>query len=434
MPLAPAKITPPKTALVNARLIDPETGRDEAGGLIMDAGGIVDMGPHLLQGAREDVELIDCGGHVVMPGLIDMQVSVGEPGAEHRETLKTAGRAAIAGGVTSMVTMANVGENLDDVALIEFLRQRAVNARVKVLPMAALTKGLAGKEMAEIGLLKAAGAVAFSNGGRSVRSASLMNRLLRYAKDFDGLVVHHVEDPDLASEGVMNAGEMAARLGLKGVPTVAETIMLERDLRLVEIVGGRYHAAQLTCAQSLDVMRSAKARGLPVTAGISVNHLTLNETDVGPYRSFFKMRPPLRSEDDRMACVEALTDGTINVIVSAHDPQDADVKRRPFADAADGAVGLDTLLPAALRLYHSGVCDLMTVLRAMTSNPASLLNRPEGRLAIGAPADVILVDLDVPWVLNPTQLKSRSQNTPFEGAKLQGRVLRTFVAGRQLDS
>jgi dihydroorotase len=360
-----------------------------------------------------------------------MLVFSGEPGHEHRETLATASRAAAAGGVTTIVCMPNTDPVIDDVALVDFILRRARDtAQVNIHPMAAMTKGLLGEEMTEIGLLREAGAVAFTNGKRSLANAKIMRNVLSYAKDFGALIIHHVEDPSLAGDGVMNEGEISTRLGLRGIPTAAEALMLERDVRLVELTGGRYHAGQISCRASLDIIRAAKARGLPVTCGVSVNHLTLNENDIGPYRTFFKLRPPLRSEDDRKAMVEGVASGDIDVIVSAHDPKDADVKRRPFAEASDGAIGLETLLSAALRLYHNGSVDLITLLRALTTNPARLLGLESGRLAKGAPADLVLIDLDTPYVVAPEQLRSRSKNTPFDGAKLEGRALLTLVAGR----
>ncbi len=421
---------PDATLFLNARLIDPASGRDEPGGLLVRGGVIADLGLHLRRNAPEGAAVIDCKGHVLCPGIIDMQVFTGEPGQEHRETLKTASQAAAAGGVTTIVVMPDTEPVIDQVALVDFIQRRARdNAVVNVHIMAAMTRGLKGQDMTEIGLLKRAGAIAFTNGKSSVANTRVMHNVLLYAKDFGALIVHHTEDPDLTHGTVMNAGEVATRLGLPGVHKAAETIVLERDARLVEITGGRYHAATISCAESLAVIRAAKARKLPVTCGISVNHLTLNENDIGPYRTFFRLRPPLRSETDRAAMVRGLAAGDIDVIVSSHDPQDADVKRHPFAEAADGAIGLETLLAAALRVHHSGEVGLVPLLKAMTANPAKLLGLPSGKLEKGAPADLIVVDLGLPWVVDKVQLKARSKNSPFDESKMQGRVLNTMVAG-----
>jgi dihydroorotase len=297
------------------------------------------------------------------------------------------------------------------------------------LPAAALTKGLQGEEIAEVGLLLDAGAVAFTNAATSVRNARVMRRALAYAKDFDALVIHHLEDPDLAGQGVMNEGELALRLGLPGIPREAETIMLDRDIRLVAATGARYHASIVSTKASVDVIRQAKAAGLPVTCGTSINHLTLNENDIGDYRTFLKLAPPLRHEDDRLALVEALAEGVIDVIISDHNPQDVETKRLPFAEAENGAIGLETRLSAAMRLVHAGDISLPRLLAAMTLRPAEILRLPQGRLAIGAPADLIRFDPDEPYVVDPAKLHSRSKNTPFDEARMQGRVKLTMVAG-----
>jgi dihydroorotase len=424
------KMAGKSTVFINARVIDPASNRDEPGGLLVKDGLIADLGPHLRRNAPEGADVVDCKGHVLSPGLIDAQVFAGEPGFEHRETLKTASHAAAAGGVTTIVVMPETNPVIDQVALVDFIQRRARdNALVHVQTMAAMTKGLAGEEMTEIGLLKRAGAIAFSNGKSSVANTRIMRNVLNYAKDFGALVVHHTEDPYLSGSAAMNSGEIAARLGLPGVSKIAETIVLERDVRLVGMTGGRYHAATISCQESLDVIRTAKARKLPVTCGVSINHLTLNENDIGPYRTFFKIRPPLRRDEDRVAMIKGVASGDIDIIVSSHDPQDADTKRRPFAEAADGAVGLETLLPAALRLVHAGDITLVAMLKAMTSNPARLLGLHSGRLVKGAIADLVLFDLGEPWVVNKDMLRSRSKNTPFDEAKMQGRVLRTVVAG-----
>jgi dihydroorotase len=419
------------TAFINARVVDPASNRDEAGGVLVSDGKITDIGAHLRRNAPEGAEVVDCKGHVLAPGLIDAQVFTGEPGFEHRETLKTASHAAAAGGVTTIVVMPETNPVIDQVALVDFIQRRARdNAIVHVHTMAAMTKGLKGEEMTEIGLLKRAGAIAFSNGKTSVANTRVMRNVLLYGKDFGALIVHHTEDPYLSQTAAMNSGEVAARLGLPGSPKASETIMLERDVRLVEMTGGRYHAATISCAESLEVIRSAKARKLPVTCGVSINHLTLNENDIGPYRTFFKMRPPLRADEDRVAMIRGVAAGDIDIIVSSHDPQDADDKRRPFAEATDGAVGLETLLPAALRLYHSGELTLPVLLRALTVNPAKILGLHSGRLTKGAIADMVLFDPGEPWVVNKDLLRSRSKNSPFDESKMQGRVLRTLVAGK----
>jgi dihydroorotase len=418
--------------LTGARIVDPSRDLDFAGDVLL-ADGVVreaKRGIHAA-GVPEGTEIVDCRGKLVTPGLIDMRAFVGEPGGGHRETLGSASHAAAAGGVTTIVCQPDTDPAIDDPAIVDFVLRRARDtAIVHVHPMAALTKGCAGNEMAEIGLLKAAGAVAFTDGARSVVNAQVMRRALTYARDFDALIVHHTEDPHLTGEGVMNAGEFATRLGLSGVPTAAEAIVLERDVRLVGLTAGRYHAASITCADSLSVLRRAKDSGGAITAAASINHLTLNENDIGAYRTFFKVSPPLRTEADRNALVEALREGLIDVVMSDHNPQDVEVKRLPFAEAAPGAIGLETMLAAALRLVHSGDVGLPTLIKAMSTRPAELLGLSSGTLRPGAPADVIVIDLDVPWVLDAAELKSKCKNTPFDDARFQGRVVRTIVAGR----
>jgi dihydroorotase len=418
--------------LANARIIDPSRDMDFVGDLLL-ADGVVREAKRGIgaAGVPEGTEIVECRGRIAAPGLVDMRAFVGEPGAEARETIASATQAAAAGGVTTIVCQPDTNPAIDDPTIVDFIQRRARdNGIVHVHPMAALTKGLKGEEMTEIGLLKAAGAVGFTDGTKSVTNAQVMRRAMTYARDFDVLIVHHTEDPDLVGEGVMNEGEFAARLGLIGVPTAAETIMLERDLRLVALTGGRYHAASLTCQESLDELRRAKDAGLQVTASASINHLTLNENDIGPYRTFFKMEPPLRAERDRKALVEALESGLIDVVMSDHNPQDVEVKRLPFAEAASGAIGIETMLPAALRLVHNGELKLMTLLKALSTRPAELLGLPGGTLRPGAPADVVVIDPDVPWVLDRDELKSKCRNTPFDEARLQGRAVRTIVAGR----
>src|ERR1700726_1177201 len=418
--------------LANARVVDPARDLDIEGDVLIADGVIREAkrGIHA-SGVPEGTEVVDCRGRVVAPGLVDMRAFIGEPGAEHRETLASASQAAAVGGVTTIVCQPDATPGIDDPAIVDFVLRRARDtAIVHVHPMGALTKGLRGEELAEIGLLKAAGAVAFTDGVASVTNALVMRRALTYARDFDALVVHHTEDPDLVGEGVMNEGEYAARLGLLGIPGAAETVMLERDMRLVALTGGRYHAASLSCVESLDILRRARDAGLAVSASVSINHVTLNENDIGPHRTFLKLSPPLRTEDDRQALVAAVASGLIDVIMSDHNPQDVEVKRLPFAEAASGAIGLQTMLPASLRLIHNGEMDFKTLIRAMSTRPAELLGLPGGSLRAGAPADVIVIDADIPWVLDPADLKSQCKNTPFDEARFSGRVMRTIVGGR----
>ncbi len=418
--------------LTNARIIDPSRDLDLEGDLLIADGVIRDAKRGIgAAGVPEGTEVVDCRGKVAAPGLIDMRAFVGEPGAEYRETFASASQAAAAGGVTTIVSQPDTSPAIDDPAMVDFVLRRARDtAIVHVHPMAALTKGIKGCEMTEIGLLKAAGAVAFTDGAKTVTNAQVMRRALVYARDFDALIVHFTQDPDLVGEGVMNEGEFAARLGLVGVPKAAETVVLERDLRLVALAQGRYHAASITCADSLEVLRRAKDKGLMVTAAASINHLTLNEIDVGSYRTFCKLAPPLRAEADRMALVEALASGLVDAVMSDHDPQDVETKRLPFAEAAPGAIGIETMLAASLRLVHSGDIALPVLLKAMSTRPAELLGLPGGTLRPGSPADVVVFDPDTPWVLDRAELKSKCKNTPFDEARLQGRVTRTIVAGR----
>jgi dihydroorotase len=418
--------------LANARIVDPSRDLDFPGDLLIADGVIRDARRGIgAAGVPEGTEVIDCKGRVVAPGLIDMRAFVGEPGAEHRETLASASQAAAAGGVTTIVCQPDTDPVIDDHAIVDFILRRARDtAIVNVAPMAALTKGLAGREMTEIGLLKAAGAVAFTDGARSITNAQVMRRALTYAHDFDVLVVHHTEDPDLIGEGVMNEGELATRLGLYGIPKAAEAVMLERDMRLVSLTRCRYHAASVTCGESLDILRRARDAGLPVTASASINHLTLNEIDIGSYRTFLKVSPPLRGDEDRASLADALASGLIDVVMSDHNPQDVETKRLPFAEAAPGAIGLETMLSAGLRLVHAERVTLPQLLRAMSSRPAEILGLPGGTLRAGAPADVIVIDTETAWTLDPAELKSKCKNTPFDEARLEGRVVRTIVAGR----
>ena len=413
----------------NARVVDPSRDMDVAGGVLVSGGSVKAAGADVTHGP-DGANVIDCNGLVVAPGLVDMRVFVGEPGAEHRETLATASQAAAAGGVTTIICMPDTEPVIDDVSLVDFVLRRARDtAIVNVHPMAAITRGLAGEEMTEFGLMLEAGAIGFTDGRRTIRNAQVMRQALTYARMFGALIQHHCEDRDLIGNGVMNECETATRLGLAGIPREAESVIVARDMRLARLTEGRYHAAQISCADSLDAVRRAKEAGSRVTCGVSINNLTLNELDIGPYRTFFKLAPPLRGEDDRRMMIEGLNDGSIDVIVSSHDPQHVETKRHPFAEAADGAIGLETLLAAALRLVHSGDVPLLTILRALSTKPAELLGLEAGSLRPGAPADIVVFDPDEPWVLNEEGIRSKSKNTPFEGARFQGRVKRTLVGG-----
>lgn len=411
--------------LANARLIDPETGEDRTGSLVVDGGVIVARDESAPAGAEE----IDCGGLCLAPGLVDWGVKIGEPGERHRESFGSAGQAAAAGGVTTIVARPDTAPAIDTPETLEFVTRRAAESLVNIRHMAALTKGRAGREMTEIGFLKDAGAIAFTDFDHVVTDTKVLSRALVYARSLGVLVVGHPQEPGLSSGAAATSGKFASLKGLPAVHPMAERMGLDRDLALVEMTGVRWHVDQITTGRALPALERAKKNGLDVTAGISVHHLTLNEFDVGEYRTFFRLTPPLRSEDDRMAMVEAVASGLIDVVGSFHTPADEESKRLPFEEAASGAVGLETLLPAALRLVHGGHIDLPTLFRALSLNPARRLGLECGRLAVGAPADLVLFDPDAPFVLDRFTLRSKSKNTPFDGARLQGKVRATFVGG-----
>jgi dihydroorotase len=415
-----------------ARLLDPATGLDAIGGLLVAAGRIADCGPQLDDAmAPSEAEIVDATRLCLAPGLVDMRVRLGEPGAEHKERFESGCAAATAGGVTSMACLPDTTPPIDDPAMVEFVARRARRVRsTKVHPYAAVTRGLAGEQIAEIGLLREAGAVAFTDAGRAVANARVMRRALQYAGTLGALIVQHPEEPSLAQGGVMNAGEIASRLGLPGIAPIAEVMMIERDLRLVEATGARYHVAHISTEAAIEAVRSAKARGLPVTCETTPHHLSLNELEVEGYRTFAKVSPPLRSERDRRAVVAGLRDGTIDVIASDHTPQDQDSKRVPFASAEFGVIGVETMLPICLNLVHEGQLALLDLVRKLTVAPAELLGIDAGRLRKGAPADLVLFDPERPWKITEQGLHSLSKNTAFEGRLVQGRVLRTLVDGR----
>jgi dihydroorotase len=417
------------TLITNAKLIDPAKNKIEDGAILF-TDKILDVGK--VSTAPDGAELVDADGAHVAPGLIDMRVVIGEPGAEHKETFKSAGRAAAAGGVTTMVMMPNTSPVLDDQSLIDFVLRRGVDRSggVRILPAAALTQHLDGELMTEIGLMAEAGAALFTNGDKPIVSSRVLRRALSYASAFGVLIAHRPEDPHLAEGGVMHEGELAARLGLPGIPAAAEVIMAERDLALAELTGGKLLLDMLSSAQTLPSLKRAKERGVKAFASVNVHHLVLNENDVDGYRTFAKLSPPLRSEDDRIALAQAVSDGLIDVIVSGHDPRPAEDKRLPFEEAAFGAVGLETLLPGALTLHHKGDVAINTLFRAMTQRPADLLKLPQGRLGKGAPADIILIDLGAPFRLDSDKLRSKSNNSPFDEKLMQGAVKRTFIGGK----
>jgi dihydroorotase len=418
----------------NARIIDPASNTDIKGALVTEGGVIRDFGPALFKDAPTfDCERVDCGGKILAPGLVDMRVQLREPGEEHKETIQTAAEAASAGGVTAMVCLPNTDPVIDDVAGVEYIARRAREVRAtKVFCYAAATKSLEGKELAEMGLLADMGALGFTDGPRALAEAQVMRRVLSYSRTFDALILQHPEEPSLAKGGAMNEGETSMRLGLPGIPAMAEVMMIERDLRLVELTGARLHIMHVSTADGVDAIRRAKAKGLRVTCDTAPPYFTLTEADIGEYRTFCKISPPLRTGRDREAVIAGLADGTIDAITSDHAPQDQETKRVPFAQAEHGVVGLETLLPLALGLYHKHKLSLIEVLKKLTSAPAAILRLPLGRIAKDAPADLVLFDPDRPWIVDAKRFKSKSKNSPFDEMPVQGQVLRTVVAGRTL--
>lgn len=419
-------------AITNARIVDPASGYDGLGGVIVTEGVIADVAKGNSLGAlASDVEVIDAGGALLIPGLVDIRVKTGEPGFEPKETLKSAAQAAAAGGVTTIVLQPDTHPVMDEPAVVDFVLRRARDIElVNVYPAGAATKGCEGERMAEIGLMHEAGCLYITDADRPIVNSKVLRRVMSYAKAFGVAVAHRPADPWLSAGAAASEGEFAARMGLPSVPAVAERIMLERDLALVELTGAPFIVDQVTTAGALESLKRGLDRGLPVTATTSINHLSFNEIDIGDYRTFCKLDPPLRSEDDRQAVIEAVASGLIQVIVSAHAPAPAEDKRLPYDEAAPGAVGLQTLLPALLAFHHEGRIPLADLIRAVTLAPAKLLGLDAGRIAKGAPADLVLCHLNAPVVINADKLISKSKNSPFDGRRLQGRVLRTIVDGR----
>ncbi|AQX28046.1 MULTISPECIES: dihydroorotase [unclassified Bartonella] len=418
----------------NARIVDPSRALDEIGTVIIENGLILTAGKEALnQGIPEGAEIIDAQDKAILPGLVDVQVFIGELGAEYHETIISASQSAAAGGITSFFMMPDTRMVIDNVALIKFITCTAhETSLVNIHPVATITQGLKGQKITEFGLLKDAGAIAFSEGKKTLQNSAVMRRAMTYARDFDVALIHETQDHDLSDQGVMNEGLLASWLGFSGIPREAEVIPLERDLRLAVLTQTRYHAAQISTAMSADAIRLAKQHSEKISVGVSINHLSLNENDIGEYRTFFRLMPPLRAEEDRIAMIKAIKDGTLDVITSSHDPQGIDTKCLPFQEAETGAIGMETLLSAALRLYHDKTVPLLRLAELLSTAPAKLFGLNAGTLMKGAHADLILVDLEEPWVLSLDMLHSRSKNTPFENTCFQGRVLQTFVKGKSV--
>ncbi len=423
---------PPPLVFTGVRLLDPASGLDAPGELLVRAGRIADLGPGP-HARPEGAVVVDGAGGVLCPGLVDMRVALGEPGFEYRETLDSAAEAAAAGGITTLAALPDSRPAIDDPALVHFLRMRGeATGSLTVLPYGALTRGCRGEEMAELGLLREAGAVAFTDGARTIGPARLMQRALAYARALGARIVQHPEEPSLAEGGAATSGELATRLGLPAIPACAEAMQVARDIRLAELTGGALHFAHVSTGEALGLIRTAKARGLAVTCDTAPPYFDLNETAIGDFRTYAKLSPPLRGEADRLAVVAALADGTIDAVASDHQPRDADDKRLPFAQAAPGGAGLATLLGVTLAQVHGGALDLARALSLLTAAPAALLGAEAGRLARGAPADLCLFAPDRAWRVAAGALPGKAQNTPFDGRPLEGVVTGTWKAGRRV--
>jgi len=413
------------TTIINAHIMDPETGRNEIGNIVIENGRISDIGTNESRG-----EIIDAEGLIAAPGLIDLRVSTGEPGSEHRESIASAAIAAAAGGVTSIVLMPDTNPVIDDVSLVDFIHGRGAETTVNIHVAGALTKDLDGQTMTEIGLMSQAGAVMFSNGNAPVSDSLIMRRLLSYSSRFNALIASRPKDAALGMGSCAHESDFSSRLGLPGEPGASERIVIDRDAALAELTGGRLLVDLVSSREGVEAIKRAKSRDIDLSCSVSINHLALNEIDIGDYRTFAKLDPPLREESDRQSLLKAVNDGTIDVIVSCHDPRPAGQKRLPFKEAAYGAVGLEILLSAGLSQVADGQLDLMTFLACVTCNPANLLDLPSGRLTVGAPADIVLFDQNEPWVCDSDTLLSKSNNTPFDGRRLTGRVVMTIVDGQ----
>ena len=421
--------------LINARIIDPKNQMDEIGGLIIDSKGLIKASGKKVSNGNlpSGVEKIDLKKQVLMPGIVDMRVFVGEPGYEYKENFRTLSNAALSGGVTSVVSMPNTSPVIDNVSMVDFLKRRGRDkSKINIYPAATLTKNADGKQMTEFGLLKRKGIIAFTDGIRTVQDPQVMSRIMNFANQSQSLIIQHAEDNVLSKDGLINEGEISTRLGLKGIPFLAEKIIVERDLSFLEEYLCKYHISQISSAKTISVIRKAKKEGKIFTTGVSINNLSLNENDIGDFKTFLKLSPPLRTENDREALVDAVSDGTIDVIVSDHKPQDEESKRLTFAQAATGASGIETLLPLALELYHNKKIEIKNLVASITSNPSKILGINKGNLDKGNDADLCVVDINKPWIVNKDKLKSKSKNTPIENRKLQGKAIKTFVKGELL--
>jgi len=418
--------------LINARILDPKNQIDEIGGLIIDSKGLIKaVGKKVSNGNLPTAaDKIDIKKQILMPGIVDMRVFVGEPGFEYKENFRTLSNAALSGGVTSVVSMPNTSPVIDNVSMVDFLKRRGRDkSKINIFPAASLTKNTDGKQMTEFGLLKRKGIIAFTDGIKTVQDPQVMSRIMSFAAQSGSLIMQHAEDNILSQGGLINEGEISTRLGLKGIPFLAEKIIVERDLSFLEEYFCRYHIAQISSKKTVSIIKKAKGEGKKFTTGVSVNNLSLNENDIGDFKTFLKLSPPLRTEEDRLALVNAVNDGTIDVIVSDHKPEDEESKRLTFEQAATGASGIETLLPLALELFHNKSIELSKLIASITSNPAKILNIDKGTLEKGKDADLCIVDINKPWVVDKDKLKSKSKNTPIEDRKLQGQVLKTFIKG-----
>ena len=418
--------------LINARIIDPKNDLDEIGGLIIDSKGLIKaVGKKVANGnIPSTADKIDLKKQVLIPGIVDMRVFVGEPGYEYKENFRTLSDAALSGGVTSVVSMPNTSPVIDNVSMVDFLKRRGRDkSRINIFPSATLTKNTEGKQMTEFGLLKRKGIVAFTDGVKTVQNPQVMARIMNFASQSESLIMQHAEDNILSEGGLINEGEISTRLGLKGIPFLAEKIIVERDLSFLEEYFCRYHISQISSEKTISVIKKAKNEGKIFTTGVSINNLSLNENDIGDFRTFLKLSPPLRTENDRQSLVEAVNDGTIDVIVSDHKPEDEESKRLTFSQAATGATGVETLLPLSLELFHNKSIKLKKLIASITSNPAKILGINKGSLEKGHDADLCVFDINKPWIVNKDKLKSKSKNTPIEDRKMQGQILKTFVKG-----